>query len=338
MSLARIGSIEGFEQLVSSLGGNPLTLMSAVGLRQSQFRDPNTYVSYGRLARLLELAATRLNEPLFGLLLADRQSTGVLGDISLTLAQQPTLGDALKTIDRYLYLHARGASVDLAEVGTDRRVELRIQLGNEGQIFQLMQMSVGQLANFVEEMAGLSRVRFPVLLRQQAPPEGSRHPGRASLSRLLFAAPVDGVQFPQGWLGRRPHYSEEEVRRHFQDHLLRIQQRYPDNLADQVRDIIGRALPSGECSIEGVAGTLDLHPRTLQKRLKSGQMSYQQLLRETRLAIAEQHLRYKSMSVTDLALNLGYSDVAVFSRNFRQWTGMSPRQWQAAHAGTPPAL
>jgi AraC-like DNA-binding protein len=37
------------------------------------------------------------------------------------------------------------------------------------------------------------------------------------------------------------------------------------------------------------------------------------------------------MSVTDLALNLGYADVSVFSRHFKQWTGLSPRNWQQQH-------
>ena len=50
------------------------------------------------------------------------------------------------------------------------------------------------------------------------------------------------------------------------------------------------------------------------------------------MEIAEQHLRYRSMAVTELALNLGYADVSVFSGNFRQWTGLSPRAWQHAHA------
>jgi len=112
--------------------------------------------------------------------------------------------------------------------------------------------------------------------------------------------------------------------------LRRLQQRYPDNIQDQVCHIIGQTLPSGECSIDRVATSLGLHPRVLQKRLNKEGSTYAQLLQQTRLAIAKQHLSFKSMTITDLALNLGYADVSVFSRNFKRWTGRSPRDWQQA--------
>ena len=39
------------------------------------------------------------------------------------------------------------------------------------------------------------------------------------------------------------------------------------------------------------------------------------------------------MSITDLAFKLGYAEPSVFSRSFKQWTGLSPRQWQQRHLG-----
>ncbi|MBV1877482.1 MAG: AraC family transcriptional regulator [Pseudomonadales bacterium] len=29
-------------------------------------------------------------------------------------------------------------------------------------------------------------------------------------------------------------------------------------------------------------------------------------------------------------LKLGYAEVAIFSRHFKQWTGVTPRQWRKA--------
>jgi AraC-like DNA-binding protein len=120
---------------------------------------------------------------------------------------------------------------------------------------------------------------------------------------------------------------------HLRSYLAALQQRYPDNLCDQVRDVIGKLLPSGECSLEQVAATLDLQPRVLQLRLKRERSSYGELLRETRRDVAEQHLRHGSLSVTDLALKLGFAETSVFSRSFKAWTGQSPREWQRNHRG-----
>lgn len=328
MSLVRSGAIDGFERLISDLGANPVELLAEVGLSQAQLRNPNTYVSYSRIADLLEIAATACDEPLLGLLLSERQTSTVLGELPMMLSQQSTLQEALDNIGKYLYLHARGAHINLVPRGDDIQLQLVLEVSSARGLFQLVQMSAGQLANFVAELLALQNPTFPILLRQNQPlSRGSRLSERV-LSRLDFDARIDGIHIPKKWLKRKPHYDEEALRSHFRNYMQTLQQRYPDNLQDQVRDIISQILPSGECNIERVAATLDLHPRVLQKRLQKLGSSYVQLLQETRREIAEQHLRHKSMTVTDLALNLGYAEVSVFSRNFKQWTGMSPRRWQ----------
>ena len=87
-------------------------------------------------------------------------------------------------------------------------------------------------------------------------------------------------------------------------------------------------LASGDCSLEHVAASLDLHPRMLQLKLRKLDVSYTQIMRSIRQTLAEDHLRRKTMSVTDLALNLGYADASIFSTQFKAWTGLSPKQWQ----------
>ena len=329
MFLVRSGAIDGFEKLVSELGGNPVQMITEAGLSQAQFRNPDTYISYSKLAKLLEITASACQQPLLGLLLAQRQSSSVLGDLPLILSQQETVGDMLGHINRYLYLHARGVQLLQQTRGDSVLVELVFEINSPRGLEQLIQMSTAHLANFTAELLNADRNSLPLHFRQAAPAAGIQHPGKP-FYRLQFNAESDGVRIPGKWLGRRAHRNEQALNTHLQDYLQQLQRRYPDSLQDQVRDIIGRILPSGECSIESVAATLDLHPRVLQKRLKKQDISYGELLQNTRLEIAQQHLRRNSIGVTDLALNLGYADVSVFSRNFKRWTGLSPRAWQAA--------
>jgi AraC-like DNA-binding protein len=132
-------------------------------------------------------------------------------------------------------------------------------------------------------------------------------------------------------LDTRNHQDEDALDRHFQEHLKYLQNRYPDNLSDQARDMIGRLLPTGECSVEQVARALDMHPRMLQIRLKERGKNYSLLLRQVRHSLAERRLNENIQSITDIALQLGYAETAVFSRHFRQWTGKSPSQWRKDH-------
>ena len=60
----------------------------------------------------------------YGLSLAERQTSSVLGDVSVTAARQPTLREALEAVNKYLYLHARGARVEARPRGDDLQLEL----------------------------------------------------------------------------------------------------------------------------------------------------------------------------------------------------------------------
>ena len=327
MFLVRSGAIEGYQKLVSELGGNPVQLIKAAGLGPGQFRDSNTYISYSKMAELLEISATACEQALFGLLLAQRQTSNVLGDLPLLLSREDTVADSLASVNRYLYLHARGVQLQQRLRGDRVELGLSFEFSSPQGLEQLTQMSIAHLANFTAGLLNIDRHSLTLFLRQPEPRAASDNAG-VSPYRLQFGAANNCIRFSRRWLAKKSHRNEQALDAHLQDYLRRLQQRYPDSLQEQVRDIIGRTLPSGECSLERVAATLDLHPRVLQKRLKKLGSSYGRLLRQTRLDIARQHLRHGNMAVTDLALNLGYAEVSVFSRNFKQWTGLSPRQWQ----------
>ena len=95
----------------------------------------------------------------------------------------------------------------------------------------------------------------------------------------------------------------------------------------KVEDLIRRLLPSGQCSLSLVADTLSVTERTLQARLESEDSSFRELLEKVRREVATYHLRRGDMQLTQLALVLGYSELSAFSRGFRSWYGVSPRQW-----------
>jgi AraC-like DNA-binding protein len=90
-------------------------------------------------------------------------------------------------------------------------------------------------------------------------------------------------------------------------------------------------LPTGKCRLYEVAELIELSPRVLQKRLHKQGLRFSQILTQARLEMAKQHLQYSDINLTELTLNLGFEEPAVFSRAFKLWTGSSPRQWRQAN-------
>lgn len=328
MSLIRSGAIAGFAELVSRCGENPVALLAQVGLSSAQLRDPNNYIAYRQVAELLEISAEACQQPLFGLLLAQRQSSSVLGDIALGWSQQPTLQDAIDKASQQLYLHVRGLELHQNIEGEVMRFEFSFTLASALGIQQLIQLSYGHLCNFIDELVGVESRELQFYLHQSVDESDLKSLLPRYAARLVFNAANNGMSMPLRWATRKPRVDTASLEAHFRDYVSQLEKNYPDSIRDRIKSVIGQLLRSGDCSLARVAAVMGVQARVLQKRLAAQNSTYAQLLRETRQQIAQQYLAHNAMSITDLALNLGYAEVAVFSRHFKQWTGLSPRLWQ----------
>jgi AraC-like DNA-binding protein len=86
-------------------------------------------------------------------------------------------------------------------------------------------------------------------------------------------------------------------------------------------------LPYGKITIVPVATKLNMSVRTLQRRLRDRGLSFQDLVDVIRRSVAIHHVLAGESSATEIALLLGYSDQAHFTRAFKRWTGVTPRQY-----------
>ena len=72
---------------------------------------------------------------------------------------------------------------------------------------------------------------------------------------------------------------------------------------------------------------------TLQRQLKDEGLSYRDVLESTQRSLAENYLSENKHTHAQIAFLLGFSDQSNFSRAFKRWTTMSPKQFQdTAHA------
>jgi AraC-like DNA-binding protein len=73
-----------------------------------------------------------------------------------------------------------------------------------------------------------------------------------------------------------------------------------------------------------VAGELDIHPRTLRRRLADEGTSFRALLNEARSTVAVDLLRNVGLTVEEVSTRLGYTEVSTFSHAFKRWHGVAP--------------
>lgn len=78
-----------------------------------------------------------------------------------------------------------------------------------------------------------------------------------------------------------------------------------------------------------VAKQLNVSSQTLRRKLRNEQTSYQQIKDQMRRDIAIDKLVRENMSITDIALRLGFVESSSFTRAFKQWTGVSPAEYRS---------
>lgn len=72
------------------------------------------------------------------------------------------------------------------------------------------------------------------------------------------------------------------------------------------------------------ARALGLSDRTLKRRLQDEGISYRILLAEVRGRQANQLLEDETLSLTDIAERMGFSDLSSFSQAYKRWFGVAP--------------
>jgi AraC-like DNA-binding protein len=99
-------------------------------------------------------------------------------------------------------------------------------------------------------------------------------------------------------------------------------------LISSIQTLITKRLHSHYPTIDHTARLLGIPVRTLQRRLQGNGLSYSQLVEQTRFELSCYLLDTPDMQMAEITRALGYADPGSFSRAFRRWTSMSPREYR----------
>ncbi len=109
--VVRAASLRGLPALVESLGGDATGLLTRFGVDPAAVSADDAVVPVRSVGLLLEVAAAELDRPDLGLLLAERQDAGILGPLAVAIENARTLGDAMASASRFLFVHSPALSI-----------------------------------------------------------------------------------------------------------------------------------------------------------------------------------------------------------------------------------
>ncbi|TJY59931.1 AraC family transcriptional regulator [Sinimarinibacterium sp. CAU 1509] len=143
---------------------------------------------------------------------------------------------------------------------------------------------------------------------------------------LHFSQPHSKMVFSRDYLTLPVVSADEELRQQVEAQAQSLLQQLSGEppLLRELRSFLARNLANGRVSLELSAQALGTSARTLQRRLSESNLSFQTALDQVRQARAEALLRDPTVSLTQIAFLLGYTEQSTFHNAFRRWTHCSP--------------
>lgn len=319
--------IKGIPELLNEMGVAPIPLLEKYGISLSAIDNPDGFFSFSCWVALLNEAALMTKCPHFGLLLSKNHTISTLGMLGLAMQQSPNVSAALKTFERYFYLHTDAATVTTAVENNVYIGQYFIDVTGAGNVKQVVDMSLGHGLNIVKFLCGSSVKPSGVYFMHNVPADVQPYK-KIFDCPLYFNADYNALTYPADLLAKSMSRHSDELHKVLIAHLSQLESNHPNDVKSQVSHSIRAILPTGKSSIALVATSMNMSKRTLQKRLQEKGTSYQQLLDLVRSDIAKQYLVESNVSMTRLADILAYSELSAFSRAFKRWFGVAPKNWQ----------
>jgi AraC-like DNA-binding protein len=128
------------------------------------------------------------------------------------------------------------------------------------------------------------------------------------------------VQFPTRWLLSRTNRRNQQA--DIGTEVLEW------DFTERLRGLIALRLSDPNLSIKMLARLTYISVSSLQARLKADGTTYLNELKTLRSNRAEEMLRSSSQSIADVGKAVGYRDLTAFSRAFKSWTDITPREFR----------
>jgi AraC-like DNA-binding protein len=321
-------------ELVAGWGIGPGELFGPLGLDAEALGVPGAELSVPLVEALFERARALTGNAAIGIHMGLKMRASAHGYLGFAAMTASTLREALETATRFVptRTNALGLSLHVSDKSASLVIEERADFGKaRDSIMFALSVGIWQIGEALtgKVIAGSADFAFdrpPYIDRFESIGPALRFSQPAT--QLVFDASALALPLTMADpVSRRLAYSELE-------RSLAGKLGVDQEILERVRRLVVAA-NGGFHSLDEVASKLGLSSRTLKRRLAGQGVTYSDLLDEQRREKALLLLRSPTLSLDEVAEQLGYSDASNFRRAFRRWTGVSPAAYRRGGTASP---
>ncbi len=146
---------------------------------------------------------------------------------------------------------------------------------------------------------------------------------RLGFDEVNFAAAEIGLWIPDSLLSLEVGESEKFGREESET-PGKMEESKPSDFVSAVRKVLESYREDRWLTLAEFSDCVDIPVRTIQRRLAEENTSFSDLSIQARISAATCMLKESEHSVTEIAMDLGFSSASNFARAFRSFTGFSP--------------
>jgi len=305
-------------------------LITMTGLETAHFENLDGRIPLHKLVTLWHAAVELTQNPALGLQIGAQSDPKNAGIISLVCMNAPTLGEMLSRIIRYMRLIAESDRFELVEENECVRFVFQIEAPEAFTIYGIERtftMGLNWINTFVGTNIKPKEVHF-----QYRRPDYIHEYDRIFSCPLFFEQEGNTIVFDKNILNipaiSYNVYLDELIQK--QTKQLLDELGTDKEIKWQTQQLILKQLPTGDLNVDIISEKMNMSRRTLARKLKEENTSFQDLLEKTRKELATDYLKRNTLSINDIAFMLGFSESSAFSRAFKRWCGHNPQEYRNA--------
>ena len=324
----RASTLGPIAQVIETAGGSVQNVFSRADLPLSLLQTPAAFVPLKDHYNLLRHSADELADELFAIRLGRKVTVQDLGTYGQWVVQAPTLLESINRANKSMPHMLQSATVLSISITSHSAIWSydSKDSASEGRQHNEM-LALCFMIEIVREHLGSGWLPDRVIIC------GRPTHDIANLEQLLgtnvsFHDDAGCVVFDRRLLATR-RLREATTRLSPGDIGRAINVPNPHNLLDTVTSLIALEMTERLPGIGWVAGKLGYSERTMQRKLNAAGSGFSELVQAALQQRAFDLLLEGRWSIANIAIELGYSDSAHFSRAFKRWTGLTPTSWKS---------
>ena len=311
-------------------GVDPAPILRTLGVRAEELDDEERHLGQAVWGDVWRAVAEATGDPAIGIAAGQRIDRGYFGVLDYLVRSSADVGAALDAATRFFPLANTHGRLEVVREGGEVTVERHV-LGDESGSLppQVSEFALTAMVQLFRDATiddwSLRRVTF----RHRAPTNVSRHEAFFACP-LRFGASVDAVVIDERVLEIGMQAPDAGLRRLIERHGEQLLQELPTEatIVDDVRRVLVRELGCMRDGSDHVAFLLGTSRRTLHRRLEEAGTSFKRIREDLRRSLAHRYLVDGEMTVGEVAVLLGYSEVSTFHRAFKGWFDETPARYR----------